>query len=227
VANEESERHSRPGKAEPFPQRTPEELAAIEARNGLRQFDRVVQLVDQCTSAQGPRFRLRPSTLMELNRYAVEGLVENPGAWRYVSIEITGSHHAPPGHLQVPEEIDHMCEYVQSFWNERSPLSLASYVMWRLNWIHPFVDGNGRTSRAASYLVLCAKLGHRLPGVKTIPERIAEDKRPYYQALDAADKAWQEGRVDVTEMERLLENHLTAQLADVHQRAVRGNRDTE
>jgi Fic family protein len=133
----------------------------------------------------------------------------------------------PPGRLQVPEEIDLMCEYVQSFWNERSPLALASYVMWRLNWIHPFVDGNGRTSRAASYLVLCAKLGYRLPGAKTIPERIAENKRPYYQALDSADKAWQEGRVGVTEMERLLEDHLSAQLADVHHQAASGNRDTE
>ncbi|MBL8221394.1 MAG: Fic family protein, partial [Bryobacterales bacterium] len=31
-------------------------------------------------------------------------------------------------------------------------------VMWRLNWIHPFFGGNGRTARSASYLVLCASL---------------------------------------------------------------------
>jgi Fic family protein len=227
VATDESERHSRPGKAEPLPQRTPEELAAIEARNGLRQFDRMVELIDQCTGTKGPRFRLRPSTVMELNRYAVEGLVEAPGAWRFVPITITGSRHAPPDHLQVPVEIDEMCEYVSSYWGDRSPIHMASYVMWRVNWIHPFVDGNGRTSRAISYLVLCAKLGYRLPGTKTIPERIAQDKRPYYQALDHADKAWSTGRIDVSEMERLLEAHLAAQLAEIQQQAISGNRESE
>jgi hypothetical protein len=40
--------------------------------------------------------------------------------------------------------------------------------MWRTNWVHPFDDGNGRTARAASYLVLCVKLGYRLPGKKSL-----------------------------------------------------------
>ena len=128
-------------------------------------------------------------------------MVERPGMWRDVSIEITAASHAPPHHLEVRREIDEMCEYVQSYWGDRTPIHLASYAMWRLNWIHPFVDGNGRTSRIISYLVLCAKLGYRLPGTKTIPERIAENKRPYYMALEAADRAWKEGRVDVSEME--------------------------
>jgi Fic family protein len=224
VANDESERHSRPGKATPLPDRTPEELAAIEARNGLRQFDRMIELIDQCTGP-GPRLKLRPSTIMELNRLAVEGLVEAPGAWRYVSIEITAASHTPPDHLEVPHEIDEMCDYVRSYWSDRSPIHLSSYVMWRLNWIHPFVDGNGRTSRVASYLVLCAKLGYRLPGTKTIPERIAENKKPYYAALEHADLAWKEGRVDVSEMEKLLQQHLEAQLADIRLQAISGHRD--
>jgi Fic family protein len=224
VANDESERHSRPGKAVPLPERTPEELAAIEAQNGLRQFDRMIELIDQCTG-RGPRFRLRPSTIMDLNRLAVEGLVQEPGAWRYVSIEISAAKHVPPDHLDVPREIDEMCEYVQGYWADRSPIHLSSYVMWRLNWIHPFVDGNGRTSRVVSYLVLCAKLGYRLPGTKTIPERIAENKKPYYAALEQADRAWKDGRVDLSEMENLLQEHLEEQLADIRRQAISGHRD--
>jgi Fic family protein len=94
-----------------------------------------------------------------------------------------------------------------------------------LNWIHPFVDGNGRTSRVASYLVLCARLGYRLPGTKTIPERIAENKKPYYAALEHADVAWKQDRVDVSEMEKLLQGHLEAQLADIRLQALSGHRD--
>lgn len=120
-----------------------------------------------------------------------------------------------------------MCEYVQSYWSSRTPIHLAAYVMWRLNWIHPFVDGNGRTSRIASYFVLCAKLGYRLPGTKTIPERIAENKKPYYSALEAADRAWAENRLDVSAMEQLLQEHLEAQLADIREQAMSGHRDDD
>ena len=87
--------------------------------------------------------------------------------------------------------------------------------MWRLNWIHPFDDGNGRTSRAVSYLVLCVRTGSRLPGSNTIPDRIADNKFPYYDALDAADAAWKDERLDVSAMEKLLEDHLAAQLVQV------------
>jgi Fic family protein len=31
----------------------------------------------------------------------------------------------------------------------------AAYALCRLNWIHPFAGGNGRTARAFSYLIIC------------------------------------------------------------------------
>jgi fido (protein-threonine AMPylation protein) len=68
---------------------------------------------------------------------------------------------------------------------------------------HPFTDGNGRTARAASYIVLCAHLGLRLPGSNTIPDQIAADKTPYYLALEAADAAAEQGHINVSQ----LENH--------------------
>jgi Fic family protein len=91
--------------------------------------------------------------------------------------------------------------------------------MWRLNWIHPFYDGNGRTSRAVSYLVLCMRLGYPLPGTNTIPEQIAANKKPYYDALELADAAWKEGRVDVTALEKLLGDYLSVQLVGVVEQA--------
>jgi len=29
------------------------------------------------------------------------------------------------------------------------PTTLAAFALWNLNWIHPFIEGNGRTARAA------------------------------------------------------------------------------
>ena len=85
----------------------------------------------------------------------------------------------------------------------------------RLNWIHPFAGGNGRTSRAVSYLVLCARLGYRVPGTDTIPEQIVANRQPYYEALDAADAAWARNIIDMGAMERLLEHALAVQLSSV------------
>lgn len=94
-------------------------------------------------------------------------------------------------------------------------MHLAAYVLWRMNWIHPFVDGNGRTARAVSYLIISVRLRCRLPGTNTIPEQIASDRSPYYQALEAADKAFSEGKMDVGRAEKLLEDLLANQLASV------------
>jgi Fic family protein len=92
--------------------------------------------------------------------------------------------------------------------------------MWRLNWIHPFADGNGRTARAVSYLVLCMKMGSRIPGTRTIPDLISQNKKPYYDALETADEIWAaEKRVDLTALEELLENLLAAQLVSAVEQA--------
>jgi Fic family protein len=106
-------------------------------------------------------------------------------------------------------------------------MHLAAYVMWRLNWIHPFTDGNGRTSRAASYMILCVRLGYVLPGKRTIPDQIAEDKTPYYQALEAADTAWRAGKIDLNALKKLLSSMLAQQLIAIHGDSQIGDADDE
>jgi len=160
----------------------PDQLAAREALNGLRQFDAVVEMVEHFLHPDRP-FKFRPSHLLHLHRLALDGISHYAGTWRPAGIEIGGSKHRPVGAHQVPEEIEYLCDYVNDNWNATTPIHLAAYVLWKLNWIHPFTDGNGRTSRAASYLVLCLRTGYLLPGKQTIPDQIADDKTPYYKAL--------------------------------------------
>ena len=82
------------------------------------------------------------------------------------------------------------------------------------NWIHPFVKGNGRTARAACYYLICLKHGKLLPGKKIVPERIRENRQPYYAALQAADRAWDEGKLDVSEIAKYLGELLIGQLTE-------------
>jgi len=192
----------------------PDQKAHQEAKNGLRQFDHAIELVEYWLQPERP-FRLRPSAILGLNRVALEGVNRYPGVYRPGAIQIQGSKHTPPGLHLVPELVEDLCDYVNSNWG-RTPIHLASYVMWRLNWIHPFVDGNGRTTRTTSFVVLCVRLGYRVPGSPTMPEQIARDKKPYYAALEQADSAYTADRkVDVSAMETLLGALLANQLASV------------
>jgi Fic family protein len=88
-----------------------------------------------------------------------------------------------------------------------------------MNWIHPFADGNGRTARAISYVVLSVKLDSLLPGTPTIPEQIASNKDPYYRALEEADRAWAQNKIDVSALESLLGDMLAQQLLNAAKEA--------
>lgn len=116
----------------------------------------------------------------------------------------------------MPTFVDDLCEYVNDNWLKASAVHLASMVMWRLNWIHPFTDGNGRTSRATSYLVLCTHSRVLLAGSETIPEQIVENRSPYYDALEDADLTYKrEGQLTqntVLAMEELMKAMLAKQL---------------
>ena len=126
----------------------------------------------------------------------------------------------PPAEHLVEALIEEMCDHVNEQWQEQTPIWLSAYVMWRLNRIHPFTDGNGRTSRAASYVVLSSKLGGLMPGTPEIPERITENRTPYFHALEAADEQWETSRtVDVSRLEELLGRLLQDQLQNALQQA--------
>lgn len=143
------------------------------------------------------------------------GLSPTAGVYRPAAVTIQGSQHQPPDAFRVPELMEELCDYVNDNWKMGSPIHLAAYVMWRLNWIHPFTDGNGRTSRAVSYLVLCVRLGYRLPGLQTIPDLIVENKKPYYEALETADRSASNDSPNLGALETLLGSHLASQLAQV------------
>lgn len=219
--DKDEERHSQAYKPELITD--PHERAELEARNALVQFDTAIEIIKSWTEHSDRKFRLRASLIMELHRRALEALSEFAGLYRPGPVKIDKSKHVPPEAALVPELVEEMCDYVNDHWHDKSPIHLASYLMWRLNWIHPFDDGNGRTSRMLSYVVLSIRMGHLIPGQNTIPEQIAEDKSPYYRALESADEAFKNGIIDVSVMEDLIEKMLGNQLVDIYENAKNTN----
>lgn len=191
------------------------ERAEREASNALVQAARVIEMIEYWSTENERPFRLRPSTILELNRLAIDGLDAFAGNWRPGDIKISGSKHQPPPAHLVPELVEEMCDYVNDNWIASQATHLAAYTMWRMNWIHAFTDGNGRTARAVSYLVLSARLKMKLPGEPTIPELITTNRDPYYAALEKADDFQARGQIELADMEALLEGLLAKQLLTV------------
>ena len=191
------------------------EIAIMEAENGFHQIEKGLEVIKYYLEPSRP-FALRPSLILDLQGTAVKGLVTNPGQWRKTQVRIEKSAHQPPAPHLVENLIREMCDYVNDNRHTQTAFHLAAYVMWRHNWIHPFEDGNGRTSRVVSYIVLSICVGYMLPGAPTIPEQIQGDRSGYFDALEKADEAWlRETTLDVTVMEKLLTGMLAKQLLSV------------
>src|SRR3981189_1000515 len=195
----------------------PQAKAAAEARNGFREYDAAIGIIQ--SALERGLFKLRPSMILGLQREALAGISSYAGNFRPGGVAIEGSRHEPVGAHLVPELIEDMCDYVNDHWDASTPLHLAAYLMWRLNWIHPFAEGNGRTSRIVSYVALSIRAGAVLPGTPTTPAQIVDNRQPYFEALDAADLALKGGQVDVSKMEGLLASLLANQLAGFYRAA--------
>jgi Fic family protein len=211
------EREARESRAaEPELITDPQLKAEAEAANGLRQYDYAVKSVYEALERQP--FKLRVSRILSFQREALQGISAFAGLTRPADIEIRGSKHEPPGAHLAQELLEELCDYVNEHWDAPA-IDLAAYVMWRLNWVHPFVDGNGRTSRILSFYVLSVKLGFVLPGTPTFPELVKAHRDAYEDALDFADDACKQGHIDVSAMKALIESLLAKQLAHVYELA--------
>lgn len=150
--------------------------------------------------------------LWALNHVAVANISQFGGRFRKEPIYV--GNHKPPHFNEVEEWMDRFISTVQENWYVWTPTELAAYGLWRMNWIHPFVEGNGRTARAMCYFLLCVRSGALLRGRRIIPERIRDDRAGYEAALEAADRAWDAGHLDFIDMEEYLAALLEAQLDD-------------
>lgn len=188
----------------------PEEKPQREARNGVEQLDYIAYLVNELKIEQP-----RESQIQELHRLAIEGIYPCGGTYRNarMRVKIQGSAHKLPHEAFVPSLVRDLVEKLNvERLRGRSAVERAAYALWRVNWIHPFAGGNGRTARALSYLILCIDNGATLPGIPTIPVLIFQKRKEYVKALIAADKAEKKGSTDVSKMTTLMHDALTEQL---------------
>ena len=103
---------------------------------------------------------------------------DNAGKYRNENVTIKGATHIPPDYVRVPELMEKLILNYNN-WNNYHPIIQAALLHGELVKIHPFVDGNGRTSRLLMNLDLMNH-GYNPVIIKK------EDRLEYYAALDKA-----------------------------------------
>ena len=131
-------------------------------------------------------FLLRLQKLLTRNTYDAcrYQLGERPGAWKLHDF-VTGRHEIGASPDDTAEEVAELLDELQTVSASVPPekiLTAAAYFHAKLENIHPFADGNGRTGRLATNYFLVTR--------DCPPIVVHEDDRAgYYAALEAWDTA--------------------------------------
>lgn len=180
----------------------------LEISNGNRHYDFLRSVV--VASLESGKVFLSQQVIKALNYHAIACLHTNPGEYRPCAVTV--GKYEPPAHYRVQALMDDFVNFVNRTWQDTDEVTLATFVLWRLNNIHPFINGNGRTARAASYFVLCLRTGGWLPGNIILPELLRQHRDEYVAALQAADTSLVAGKLDLTPLHTLVSQLLDKQL---------------
>ena len=137
---------------------------------------------------------LTPSIVFELHKILTQGTLKNPtaaGKFRTKEDDLVVMDpldgvilHVPPEPKELPERMERLCQFAndedpQEFVN---PIVKAIILHFILSYDHPFVDGNGRTSRALFYW-FAARQGYDLISFASISRVLREEPGQYKRAF--------------------------------------------
>ena len=139
--------------------------------------------------------------ILEIHRRITEGTLENQedeGRFRVnnnivVADSVSGDVvHFPPNCSSIESGIDSLCDFANNNGTEFiHPIIKAIIIHFMFSYLHPFVDGNGRTARSLFYWFML-KEGYWLTEFLSISRNIYKTKAQYekafiYTELDGGD----------------------------------------
>ena len=151
--------------------------------NNIRQYNFLESIIQ--TSLNIGRPFLSQTVLKAINFHAIACLHTKAGEYRPCEVKV--GDYEPPVYYRVNDLMDDFVNQVNRAWESADTITLAAYVLWILNCIHPFINGNGRTARAACYFVLCVKAGGLFGGNTILPELLLRNRDEYVNALKEVD----------------------------------------
>ena len=134
---------------------------------------------------------LTPELLQEIHRQITENTLDNPGdegRFRtddniFVVNGITGEvAHVPPSYKHIKKVVQQLSKFINSDKEFIHPIIKAIILHFMISYLHPFVDGNGRTARSLFYWYLLKK-GYWLTEYLSISRIIYKSKTKYEKAF--------------------------------------------
>lgn len=103
----------------------------------------------------------------------------NAGKYRNTNVLISGSSHRPVEHFLVEEKMKELINWYNVNKNKIHPIELAAEFHFRYVYIHPFINGNGRSARLLMNLILMRN-GYPISVIKN------DNREEYMKALETA-----------------------------------------
>ncbi len=134
---------------------------------------------------------LSPQLLLEIHKMISENTLENhndEGKFRtsdniVVMDSLRGEiAHTPPSHTEINEYIKDLCDFANKDEQYIHPIVKAIIIHFIISYLHPFVDGNGRTARSLFYWYMLKK-GYWLTEFLSISRIIYRSKNRYEKAF--------------------------------------------
>jgi Fic family protein len=120
--------------------------------------------------------------IMQIHNLVLRGIDQHEaGRLRRHAVIISGTEHVPPQPEHLRDEMDAYMKWYKFNFNKMNPVVMAADIHEKFVTMHPFIDGNGRTSRLLMNLHLL-QFGYPLIVLKGD----TRSRKAYYLALDAA-----------------------------------------
>lgn len=120
--------------------------------------------------------------LLSIHNLILRGIhPEDAGRYRKAQVMIQGSSHVPPQPFLVTKEMEDFFSWYETNKSSLHPIVLAAEIHERLVTIHPFIDGNGKTSRLVMNLILLQH-GYIIANIKGD----YDSRMQYYKTLETA-----------------------------------------
>ena len=161
--------------------------------------------------------------IREIHKRLVEGVrgeQGGPGAYRKIQNYVVNSLtreviYTPPPPQEVPPLMQQLVAWLRDE-TAVHPVLVAGIAQFQLVHIHPFLDGNGRTSRLLSTLCLY-RAGYDFKRLFTISEYYDRDRSSFYRAIQGV----REQRMDLTGWLEFFVRGLATQMKEIADRGRR------
>lgn len=159
-------------------------------------YREVLKWIDEWGNYQTRSIEYTEHLLKTLHTLTVRNILpaEQIGHYRTAQVVIRSATDGsvvfrPPMFLQIPSAISDVMQWLNNpAYKDIHPVIRAGIVHYELVRIHPFIEGNGRTARAFSLLVLYAE-GYDVKKLFSIEEYFDKDIDGYYRALQSVQQS--------------------------------------